>query len=474
VDLGKGGGSVEATIERERRFVLTVRTGGVPRLPARYTVALGHAPVAIEEEDAEAGRVRFRWRPPPRLPSPPKVLVKAPGFLPAEAAVAIGEPGTEIPVAVDLLPASRVMLRVVPPTDDSGRGGAFYQVELQRWDEAKREWAFAGYDSAVRGGMELVIDVTGVGRLESLPPGRYRFIDKSTGQATDPFVAVARAEPTEVRLDLSGSGWVTGRVVVPEGESVAGTRVRRTGGPSSLSPFGGDQAYGVDRDGNFKIRVPGGVPTTIEAVHPLLSADPAGRAVVTGPADRVVLRLEATARAVVRLDGGVVDPRLGAAPGVAVLLYRGEPEGASLHKTTARVEGGRTVRFGGFAPGTYTVWIDADPFAPVVLRDVALGEGETDLGAVTLEEGRKVRLRILAKEGEPTGHVSVWATRKGEPTYRRAAYGRDAKEGVWVSGLGSGVFDVSASTITTQGPKSVEETVDLTSATEATLTLDLR
>ena len=97
-------------------------------------------------------------------------------------------------------------------------------------------------------------------------------------------------------------------------------------------------------------------------------------------------------------------------------------------------------RFAGYVPGTYTVFIDAPPFAPRMLRDVKLGEGKTDLGEIAFERGSTVTVRMRTSEGKPAPQVSIQARQNSEPRYvRTQGAGLDALR---VRGLAAGHFTI--------------------------------
>jgi hypothetical protein len=463
-DLEKGPTRVEATVERRRRFLLTVRAAGETRLPEGFAVGAGLAVAEIEAEDAERGTVLFAWRPPPRAASdpPPSLTMAAPGYLQTTVPVPLDVVANPIPMEVSLEPAARVVLRVVPPT-------GHFRIESHRWDESTRSWAYGGHDSGVMGAGQLRIDATGIGRIDSLPPDRYRFVDVTSGASTEAVSLTAGGEPHEVRLDLTRAGAVSGRVVAPPGESLRGAVVRRVG-TESLSTFGRYGSGGnVAEDGSFSVRVPGTTEVVLEVSHPTLApAEPGGRISVTTPVSGVELRLVKGNRATVRFDGAV-DIRSWGVEAPSVLLYANEPEGEPAARCRIALEE-RTISFGGYAPGTYTLWVDTGPWEPVVIRDAVLGPGDTDLGTVSLSKGRSIVVEILAKEGQAVPRLGITASRKTEPKYHRWT---DTSREPRLTGLGPGVFDVIVTGQTT-GQRRLTATVDLTTVTEARVTVDLR
>lgn len=473
VDLDKGSGKVAGVVERTRNATARVRLSGKSGLPADPTLTVnGMPPLGTPEFDAAAGTVRFAYRP-LRAGKSSTVALSARGWLTASGSLPPAREGEEATVDLDLSPAGAFVVRV------TGAGGRIRAV-VQRWDEAKRDWAGTSYDSQVfgSGDIGLRFDAGGVARVETAPPGRYRAVDPASGAQSNAVDVLPGAAAPEMVLDLAPVALVKGRIVVPDGFLAKEAGVVREGAAKGTSrfsggPFGSDRDAGVAEDGTFSIRVPGNVPVTLKPVHPLLVPAPdGGTFVVTGAREDVVLRMVRANLATVKFDRepkilyGMPGPRR-----EKVLLYRGPPQGAPAATLTAVIEG-QTARFGGFEPGTWTVWMDVAPFAPLVLEGVTLGSGETDLGAVAFSEGSSIRVVVLVKEGQAVPRVNVWAHREGEePAYYRGTEGQTPE--FRLSGLGPGRFRVDAGP-TMGGPKRVSETVDVDGSHEATVTLDLR
>ena len=133
----------------------------------------------------------------------------------------------------------------------------------------------------------------------------------------------------------------------------------------------------------------------------------------------------------------------GSARREVVRLYRGEPAGEPAYETAGLVEGDR-VSFAGFEPGRFTVWIDATPFAPTVLRNVDLGPGETDLGQVPVNVGTTLVLQVLRKPGASIPELTLAASAEGRPPpYVRFTQG--VGNAARLTGLGAGRFEVYVS-----------------------------
>ena len=228
-------------------------------------------------------------------------------------------------------------------------------------------------------------------------------------------------------------------------------------------------------DGTFQLRVPGDREVVLRAACPTLRPHPTeGTARVTFPTKGIVLRLVEGATASVAFDRPLARPRRWPDPvGVRVLLFRGEV-GASTGQAVRGVRDAerRRITFGGFEPGTYTVWIDAAPYAPLVLQDCRLAAGETDLGKVAVSEGARIVVDLQVPEGQAAPRSQLSAVHEGAPTYRRSSRVFKGTHLV-LSGLGPGstriVFSASPG-----AERRHEETVDLAEGEERHINLDVR
>jgi hypothetical protein len=271
-------------------------------------------------------------------------------------------------------------------------------------------------------------------------------------------------------LDLSRVGDVRGRIVGPRGIDLSATRleIEEVESPH-VTKWEWKRRSVVSRDGTFRVRVPGDRVLTLRATHPATGdADEGGTARVEKPQDGVVLSLGGGPTAHLRFDPAW-DGK-GATHG-RVLLFTGEPDGSPRFTSRLVVEGG-AARFGGFAPGRWTAWIDVPGFAPVVLREITLGEEPTDLGTVRLQRGSTLRFRLQVPEGQvaPPVYVAVWG--KTEPLYARYVTSSGESE-VVVPGFGPGAFDLRVSR-TNGGATLLQDMVTLDGSRDREWTLDLR
>jgi hypothetical protein len=473
VDLEKGDGSLEAVVERARDAVLCFSVAGELRLPPDPRISLGATYAASLERDEEAAEIRFPWRPQPGQAEAP-LSIEADGYLPISRRVTVPPPGTPLVVDVVLEPAGAFVVRVALPGDGQAR------LAVQRWKAETSTWESLWLPMTRMGGYAQP-DANGVIRFTPLATGRYRALDTMAGVASATVDVVPGGAVPEVAIDLGRSGWAKGRVIVPDGREPAGVTVH-VEGVEDVAVWADVATRGVttstQRDGTFTVRVPGDREVVLRPEAPTLRPHPTeGTARVSAPRGDLLLRLVQDDTASVTLDrplgpGTGSVPAPGQGPTRAVCLYAGKAEGEPLLRTTARLEReGRGLVFGGFRPGTYTVWIDADPFAPVVLPDRVLGPGTTDLGEAAVAEGVRVSLHILLPEGRAAPRAFVWARRQMEPEYARRMdfQGTSAVLG----GLGPGRWKIQVGTHMGVGLDHIE-TVDLNEGEEQRITIDAR
>jgi hypothetical protein len=485
-DLTKGDARLELVVEQARECVLYVTVDGEKRLPATFRVniaaerGMGGGDVGAIEEDPEKAVLRFSVRPDPKQASL-NLDVSGKGCPLVTVALAIPKDDSVLEGTAALVTGGKVLIHVLPPSDN------IHSVSLETWSAERSSWTprrgggfMPGFEEPGKKPTEITVD--------SLPAGRYRATDSSTGIVTEPFDLAAGASG-EVTIDLSRAGVVTGRVEGPvEGEPsqapdqdviaqrrasvfVEGAGLGSRRDLMMGSPDGGIQ---VRINSEFKTRVPGDRPVTLRVTHQLYAPDPvAGKATVTAPGSAVVLKLVAGPEA-----SFIPTPRKTAlevtrdflGSRAKVLLFSGKPEGEPVK--TCQVSWGAVARFGGYEPGKYTLWCDPGEAAPFVLEDVKLGEGRTDLGEVKLVEGATLRVSIVTREGQDPPSAFVTATPLAGPSYsRRANSGR--KSEMLVKGLGPGKFKVEVRSGDFRAAPAAYE-VESTGSGEIPLTHDVR
>ncbi|MDA1194063.1 MAG: carboxypeptidase-like regulatory domain-containing protein [Planctomycetota bacterium] len=408
---------------------LTVTLDGQPGLPARYVVLAAGQPVAPEEivEQPGAGELELAMRP-STDGVPFEVILRAEGYLPAAF---VCDPAAARPYALDLHAAGRVLVRVSAPPD------GVYALVLERYLPDGERWVPTV--SQVGPGAVPHDASDGVHAFDGLVPGRYRAIDTRTGRATDPLDVGAGARSAETALDLSASVDVHGRVFGPPGTDLAQALVLVEGRHRPSDPSTGIR---VSREGRFVVRGIRGEALRLTVRHPMLRSGPTVRA--TGGGGVVELRLEPGPTATLRLAG---DPPRGtgvtgsSTSSLEVRLLRGEEIVLAVRPTLAD---GAYV-FGGYEPGTYTLWIGlAAGSAPWERKGVELGAGTTDLGTITPSAGATLVVRALGRA--PGASFWVSATALEGPLYsRHAASGADGLQ-ARVAGLGKGRFRIEVRT----------------------------
>jgi hypothetical protein len=284
----------------------------------------------------------------------------------------------------------------------------------------------------------------------------------------------------EVYLDLRAAREVTGRVEAPEGTNLRLVRVVVEGEELATASEnewdwqpGMRKGHRVRPDGTFRIPVATDRPVTLQPWHPILVPSAEGGAVaVTEETGEVVLRLESGNEASFPVPEGAGWTGFSGHAGVRVALYRGEPFGLPVADFYALIENGRA-RFGGFDPGTWTVWIDPrSGYAPATLRDVELRAGAQDLPDPGFRVGSSLRIRVLVAEGTSVPRLSASGFREVEPAYYRHM-NSDGESEVVLPGFGPGTFRVRYSAFMTERG-TVERELVFDGKTDVTVDLDLR
>ena len=289
----------------------------------------------------------------------------------------------------------------------------------------------------------------------------------------------------EVALDRTRVAAVRAKVARPRGATFENVGVRVTGEiPGSEPP--GVQVVGPDTmdrapagvravrpDGTFEVRVPGDRDVVLEAWHPYLRSS--GVVTLREPRGDVVLRLVPGPTTTIAFAEGLT-PELVLQATRNVLLLRSRPAGEPA-LAVYPVGAGREVRFGGYEPGRYAVWIDGGSMAPKTLRDVVLGEGDTRIDAVALEPGSPLRIGLRRASADTAGGMLfVEAVHQGEPRYVRAWAGEAGTRAVTLAGLGALHLRVKVERPSPAGHMEVllDREVEADGWSELALPLDLR
>lgn len=461
VDLEKGSGKLEFTLPGERRVLLRFDVDGRAALPTRFHVVGAR----IVEEDPRAGTATLAVV--AGATGPQRLRVAADGYPPAGFEVAPGDEPAE--ASVTLRRGATFVARVLLPSD--GRA----QVSLQRWTASASRWDPA---AGGRGGPNgMPVDPSGAVRIEGVEAGRLRLFDGASRVAGREIDVEAGATGDAGTFDLSKSGSVRGRVVVPDGATTTGAAVVvEVDGAAAMGPSAAFDRFGgsnVGRNGEFTVRVPGDRPVRLRVSHPTLRPAASGGVVgVVEPREGVELRLERGP--VVTLRGREPIKAPGTYEPGRILVFSGEP-GATPAATLLPAYEDGALRFAAPPPGRYTLWFDVAPWAPLVLRDVVIGAEDLDLGTLAFPRGSSVRIRLLLKEGADAPRISAWSWPVEEPRCSRGLNSNGEKECV-LRGLGPGRHEVQTMLVMSDTQPARKHTVEVDGAetTEVVIEMDLR
>ena len=437
VDLEKGDGSLEVVLvdSEMMRARLRLITDGAAQLPSEYELRGGE----VVEESAEQGELLVS------LPLPAKgdqatLSLSAVGFLPAKASLPVVRDGSEPRALIELVRGATLSALVRQSTQQRAA------IEIRTWNGDKQAWEpVRHYFNALR----MPNGPGGSFRFFQLAPGRYQVLDGNSQLASDAVDILEGQTEASVELDLELLEWVSGRVELPDAAELPRVRVLRittgSGGRSiwqpGLEPPEG--AY-VSADGSFRMSVKRGLETRLRAWHPWLApAESEGTITVDGAREGVVLRLAEGDQ--VRIAA----PQLAARryfKAARVALYDGPAKGEPREWLHAPLVDG-ALRFTGVPRGRATLWIDGgDPLAPLVLADVEIGAGLTDLGTAEFPRGSSLRVKLSVKEGQAAPRIYVSAHREQAPALLRSI-NSDGETVVVLGGLEKGVYGVHCSAI---------------------------
>lgn len=439
IALNEGNADELHVLEIEPPHALTIEVSldGEPGLPPAYDLRIGRrwvTPTEIEE-DPEAGALTVLARTPGRG-EPLPVQLRARGYTSGEATIRGG--GAET-VAVSLRKAAELTVHVAPPADgDVALVIERYDPEQGTWARARVQRAEADDGRAVGGRQEASAQTFLIPE-----PGRYRARDQHADVRSEP-VDIALGYPAETAIDLSRMAWVRIRVEAEGAGGVERARVFRTD-VAPDHPLGAERGVPVDRHGRAEMRARIGERVVLSVRHPLLTpAAEGGRAAFTAdPSKPVVLRLEmgnVLRFRIARGESEAAQPNRATSVVLSPTADFGDP--GAIRAMTIVEDGQHLV--GGFAPGTYHLWIDTFRRAPIVLASRTLGVGTTDLGLLTPPAGAVLRVKVLGAAGSAAPPLWVVARRQGVPALSRIGVRpKGSTDDVRVAGLGPGTYEVS-------------------------------
>lgn len=466
-DLRQASARVETILPRRREGTISVLLDGVPGLPEAITPGFGAAEyLQIVARDAKAGTLRVSmW--PAATDAGMTLPFDAPGWTTEGAVTAPGGSGAF---------EARLVLRRAGGVDIEVVGARPAQVvlRLDRLDPPAAEAYVLTFSSSSWGSGQARIDSEGHWRLPTVPPGRYRVRD-SRSSAVSPDFDVVAGTTTSSRIDCANVGVIEGRVLVPDGVTTEGITVSVAPAPPP-DPLGQDGRALVRADGTFSLKVPGDREVEVTAADPLLVPDASGGVVrARAGAKDVTIRLVRGPSCRLTFDRApAASPFPGRRNPVKVYLWRGAMRGAPTARVDAVIDG-KALRFSHYEPGTYGLMIDLPDAAPVVRTDVALGDGATALGPVTLSAGSTIGFDVVVPPGQSAPRLYAAASSVDAP----ASYLRQSPDanGGRITGLGRGRFRVKVHVITGMmggGVAAFDREVEVDGVTDLTLKVEIK
>ncbi|HUR28064.1 MAG TPA: hypothetical protein VM509_07750 [Planctomycetota bacterium] len=434
VDLANGDGKLEYVLSSSRleaRVTLQVLLDGAAALPESFAVRTEQGCTVLEERP-ERGELELRLVRPPNGEDA-RIFLRARGCVSASAVVHLNDDDTPVRATVEVARGTTLVAHVL--LDEGQRA----QVSLQLWQAGDHPWG--GKGDMTHQALTRPNGANGSFRFGPLAIGRYRLRDGASTLVSDEFEISAGAREFNVDFDLRGVEWVSGRVEAPEGSDLSRAIIQLPErAPVSGTTFLHLEEPAVEsvaQDGSFRFRVRRGQRTRLVVWHPsLAAAHPGGSTEVDGAREGIVLRL---------VEGGelrMAVPQLCPVQWARLAVYAGSVHETPIALLRAPWNGGE-LRFRGVPRGRYTLWIDpGDAFAPLILQDVVVGEGTTDLGTADFPRGSALTLRKKDGGGSSARKIFLRAVRDEPPALERWTESNgDAL--VKLSGLDAGTYRVT-------------------------------
>ncbi len=357
------------------------------------------------------------------------------------------------PVQVELALATEgsAHVHVRPPKD------GFHYITLERWNDDAGAWMVGrSHNETVD---EIVPDARGLAMFWDLPVGRYRAVDTISLTASAPFDVTADGGAAKADLDLSQCGWARGVVEVPDGGALAAVRLLRsdTVGYKFAMPHRKWKRMRFSREtGAFRCRVPTGRAIDLAVRHPILSPHQTqGSIRIEQPGDDHRLQLVRTAGTLLRFSEPLPEPS-----DTLRVSRRPRPEGApnchevslvsrtGVRKTSVSyLNAARdTLEFGAVPTGQYTIEIDSQTTAPIIVPNVTITDGINEVEDVQWSPGATLRITFTysdsrLKKETPIHLLSLDATPINPPRFKR--FGTLTRDGGEIRGLAAGMYRVS-------------------------------
>lgn len=463
-DLTHGDARVDVVLAAPATVRVQCRIDGVARLPARYTI---DPPNRVVEEHAESGELRVLVN----APQPGvkvELVLRATDFLPQLQTVVLAAGASDPLVVFELQRACRIV------ADVHTRPGVRASVAADRWNASAERWDVADGRALQRANADA-----GKFVIDGLSPGAYRVRDLDSGFASEGVELDAEHREGRVTLDLAEFAWVEGRIEAPAGAALERARLvvegMQTHSESTpWSRFAGQEPSGrkLEPNGAFRVAVPADREVTLRAWHPwLVPAPESGAVTVRGGRDGIVLELEA--RGEVRIPVTNWASASARIENLRVAVFRAgvgtRPERA-FHAPI--VDG--VARFGGLAPGSWTLWIECSnaAFAPRTFTGVEIGDARTELAPLTFERGSSVVVRLTLNPGDKGDGLRCVVTGLDVPLYERSAFPRPDGSRV-ARGLAAGRHRLRIERSAALVP-AIERELELDGVHDVTVDVDLR
>ena len=448
VDLAEGDTSLECVLNAPVKGTFAFTIDGRPGLPARFKFRGG---VQLVGEDPARGHVHFVAFPESDTKGVSVTVLLDAGYQQFQREVTREELDGERPISIELKRGGKIVAAVLGEVPVRS-----CIVMDQR--ESGGDWAHIYFRDQEHPNGEDGRYVFG-----QLAPGEYRIREKVTGRVSQPVKVVPAVDPVAVTLDLRVASVIRGTVLAPAGTNRTRAQVVVSGmelmpmpeGPMGRT-VGPPGSIPVFADGTFEIPVGPSDAPTLTVWHPLLVPAPIGGSVETqGVGGAIQLELVVGPTASVSAND-LERPSWGKAGTRVLLLDPATGVDATASEVAAAILSEHTLvfdrdqaRFGGYAEGRYSVWIDpGGALAPLILPNVELGSGETDLGDPSFSAGASIRFRLKVAEGAsaPRMHPIARSVAKdpgrGTELLSRQLNSRGESE-VVLTGLTAGRFSAS-------------------------------
>jgi hypothetical protein len=438
--MGDGDAKVRLDLAGVINLVIRCTLDGERRLPPEFDLWVKGATQGAQRTDAERAEISCAlWPAAPDGPVTAQLMCT--GFVTWSSGTLPRPVDGRIIVDAPLVSGSTVAVNVAAPSDGEA------EIDLMRWDARRDRYTpaircWAGHSSRGPEAGSFIVTFRGVSA------GRWCARDQLTGLMSAPVEVAAESaaeasQPARPALDLSHAGWVTGRVDTPTPADTSDARVTFSGTdirPAAYMIGASPERYEgvtINPDGTFRLRVPGDRPIKLVPMHPKLVAAADGEATVTEPRGDVRLRLVPAGRVHFTIErDGVAGPTPGATHFAQV--FRSGVEGVPVSTHRIEIEG-NAASLTGVPAGTWTIWLNVDPFQPIVLAGVTVDQDETDLGRVSFEGGSELEIHVIERPGRSLSRIRVQAWHRDDPAYSRTAQARSGQPCI-VHGLGPGRF----------------------------------